>query len=205
MSLMLSAPSFMMNYRLPIRIDKLSAKVGSLKSEYFSRKRQLELYKRESESELEEIKNEWMIAKEEGKLLEEEKEVVDIELTFVKDESFWRSVHRKHVKEDLTDLKIRQKKCFTECQDILQRDAVVMTQEVKQQKPTNLWQRTKKVFNNLMNRLPSKRKSLRRQLQMEEMLGGLMDDLECVKNQVDELVIKQYATYEMKKNPFRMS
>ena len=142
--------------------------------------------------------------KEEGKLLLEEKEVTDIELTFVKDESFWRSVHRKHVKEDLTDLKIRQKKCFSECQDILQKDIVVAAaREVKQ--PTNLWNRTKKLFNNVMNRLPSKRESLRRQSRSEEMLSGLMADLECVKNGVDELVVKQYATYEMKKNTFRMS
>ena len=203
MSLMLSAPSFMMNkYRLPIKISKLSVKIVSLKSELFERERTLELNKRESESEFEDIKNEWAIVKEEGKLLLEEKEVTDIELTFVKDESFWRSIHRKHVKEDLTDLKIRQKKCFSECQDILQKDKdiAVAAREVKQ--PTNLWNRTKKLFNNLMNRLPSKRESLRRQSRSEEMLSGLMADLECVKNGVDELVVKQYATYEMKKNTF---
>ena len=131
MDMMLSASGFMMNYCsvLPIKINKLSVKVGSLKSDYFSRKRQLELYKRESESELWDIKNDWVIAKEEGKVLEEEKEIVDIELTFVKDESFWRSVHRKHIKEDLTDLKIRQKKCFSDCQQILQKDIVVITPE----------------------------------------------------------------------------
>jgi len=75
------------NHEATIRMKNLIGLVSHLKSEFVSRKRQLETRICEDETEFQEI----------------EEELVDGK---VEDESFWRSVHRKHVMEDLKDLKV---------------------------------------------------------------------------------------------------
>jgi len=94
------------NHEATIRMKKLIGSVSHLKSEFVSRKRQLETRICEDETEFQEIEEELVDGKDELLELEERREVVKIEWKFVEDESFWRSVHRKHVMEDLKDLKV---------------------------------------------------------------------------------------------------
>lgn len=209
MKLIETPPALLVNQYLiwPIKAKALFVKASQLKKEFFSRKRQLEVNQRESESEFEDIESDLLEVLENGRDLAENKEIMEIEWKFLEDESFWRGIHRKHVMEDLTDLKKRQKKGFVECLDMLQ-DALLEAQEEDAQQqqcrtPVNTrWQKVKRFLSDLLHRSSSKRR-LRRQARLDEVFEGLMDNLDIAKDEVDQLFVKQFATYEKKRSPFR--
>ena len=195
---------------LPVKLRSLSEKVTQLKHEFFSRRRQLHLDQRESVIEYEELREEWVASKEQGCTLAEEKEIADIELSFVVDDSFWRQIHRKHVMEDLVDLKKRQRVCLADCKSVLTQE--LKSPATRKNSAAVFLQNAKSLFLKMCNRLRGAdvgdkdstvlSKSMKRQKRRNDTLNELVLDLEEAYDGVDELVIRQYATYEKQVNPF---
>ena len=217
---------------LPFKLSFLTKKVSEMKDEFHSRRKQLNLNRRASDNEYEELREEWAEAEMEERELSEQKDNLDRELAFVADECFWRQIHRKHIMEDLTDLKKRQRLCLADCMGVLTAQdespstvgkstpaffqnvktwfrklfngAVVHTQETRNGGAVS----SKSEFNsttssskNYLAQSAVYKRMTKRQKRRNNVLNELVLDLEEAHDKIDELVIRQYATYIKEINP----
>ena len=215
---------------LPYKLRALTKKVSQMKDKFESRRKQLNLNRRASDIEYDTLREEWAESEMEERELSEQKEFLDRELAFVADECFWRQIHRKHIMEDLTDLKKRQRLCLAECMGVLTaqdesppvgvKSTPVFIQKVK------TWFR--KMFNGAvvdtqggasssgsdftdhtsvsnskgdLDQSAIFKRITKRQKRRKSVLNELVLDLEEARDKIDELVVRQYATYFKEINP----
>ena len=216
---------------LPFKVKALTEKVSQMKDEFHLRRKQLNLNRRASDIEYWALQEEWTESEMEERELVEKKDILDRELAFVADECFWRQIHRKHIMEDLTDLKKRQRLCLADCMGVLttQDESPVTTSKSTPAFFQNMKTWFRKLFNGavantheihgggavssrsefanstLSRDLPAHsavfKRITKRQKRRNSMLNDLVLDLEEAHDKIDELVIKQYATYIKEINP----
>ena len=87
-------------------LEILLENVRKLKHNYHVRKLKFEQRRRDDKMKLEKLLSEYNTMMKDTKTAENKLEDLNTEWNFVEQKSFWKRVHRKHVMEDLQDLKV---------------------------------------------------------------------------------------------------
>ena len=97
------------------RVLKLQKRVKNFK--FYAREEEMKLKSQMKNEQriLDELNETYKDLKEDLAKLNEEQQTLTDEVTFVKDELFWKGIHKKHVREDLTDFKVTINILFCFC------------------------------------------------------------------------------------------
>ena len=88
------------------RFPKLRVYVDKLKLHVNHEERKLNSQMRREQRDQDELEKTFKDLTEESEDLSEERDSLKEKVLFAKDELFWKDIHRKHVKEDITVLKV---------------------------------------------------------------------------------------------------